>query len=53
MADTAASIIDSGPTLIIVGEVVNVGQQLTELLDELNLSASAIATGIQSEALYA
>ncbi|MCL1045275.1 uroporphyrinogen-III C-methyltransferase [Shewanella electrodiphila] len=41
MADKASLIKDSGPTLIIIGEVVAVGQELTELLDNIDRSADA------------
>ncbi|MGI2169397.1 uroporphyrinogen-III C-methyltransferase [Shewanella sp. MF05960] len=51
MADAALTIKDSGPTLIIIGEVVSVGQQLACLLDDIDLSSSQVNT--QYEALYA
>ncbi|MDO6611917.1 uroporphyrinogen-III C-methyltransferase [Shewanella sp. 1_MG-2023] len=41
MADKASLIKDSGPTLIIIGEVVAVGQELTELLNNIDRSADA------------
>jgi uroporphyrin-III C-methyltransferase len=40
MADAALTIKDSGPTLIIIGEVVSVGQQLSALLDDIDFSSS-------------
>ena len=46
MAHAAISIRDAGPTLIIIGEVVCVGQQLATLLTDIDNS-------IQYEAMYA
>ncbi|GGP83488.1 MULTISPECIES: uroporphyrinogen-III C-methyltransferase [Shewanella] len=51
MANAALTIKDSGPTLIIIGEVVSIGQQLGSLLDDIECSSSQFNT--QYEARYA
>ena len=55
MADAALTIKDSGPTLIIIGEVVSVGQQLGILLDDIDLASplSEPQSEYEYEALYA
>ncbi|MCL1113971.1 uroporphyrinogen-III C-methyltransferase [Shewanella basaltis] len=51
MSDAALTIKDSGPTLIIIGEVVGVGQQLASLLADIDIAATMPHN--QYEALYA
>ncbi|GGB64925.1 uroporphyrinogen-III C-methyltransferase [Shewanella inventionis] len=51
MAEAALTIKDSGPTLIIIGDVVGVGQQLTSLLNDIDFASSQPHQ--EYEALYA
>ncbi|MGX9460726.1 uroporphyrinogen-III C-methyltransferase [Shewanella sp. A14] len=51
MTNAALSIRDSGPTLIIIGEVVSVGQQLGALLDDIDFASPQPVD--EYEALYA
>jgi uroporphyrin-III C-methyltransferase len=53
MADAALTIKDSGPTLIIIGEVVSVGQQLNALLADIDVAATQTSFEYGREALYA
>ncbi|MBO1895082.1 uroporphyrinogen-III C-methyltransferase [Shewanella sp. BF02_Schw] len=53
MADAALTIKDSGPTLIIIGDVVSVGQQLNALLADIDVAATQPPLEYGYEALYA
>ncbi|HBF48051.1 MAG TPA: uroporphyrinogen-III C-methyltransferase [Shewanella frigidimarina] len=53
MADAALTIKDSGPTLIIIGDVVSVGQQLNALLADIDVAATQTSFEYGREALYA
>ncbi|MBB1427886.1 uroporphyrinogen-III C-methyltransferase [Shewanella sp. SG44-2] len=53
MADAAFTIKDSGPTLIIIGDVVSVGQQLNALLADIDVAATQPPLEYGYEALYA
>ncbi|RPA62529.1 uroporphyrinogen-III C-methyltransferase [Shewanella frigidimarina] len=53
MADAALTIKDSGPTLIIIGDVVSVGQQLNALLADIDVDATQPPLEYGYEALYA
>ncbi|WP_351017997.1 uroporphyrinogen-III C-methyltransferase [Shewanella sp. AC91-MNA-CIBAN-0169] len=53
MADAALTIKDSGPTLIIIGEVVSVGQQLNALLADIDVAVTQTSFEYGREALYA
>ncbi|MGI1999226.1 uroporphyrinogen-III C-methyltransferase [Shewanella frigidimarina] len=53
MGDAALTIKDSGPTLIIIGDVVSVGQQLNALLADIDVDATQPPLEYGYEALYA
>lgn len=53
MADAALTIKDSGPTLIIIGDVVSVGQRLNALLADIDVAATQPPLEYGYEALYA